>query len=192
MRRLSVKSPVTVAARPFRDLHLEAVYATVPHNVSAAVTVDAPEAPFCVDIPGESVIIQTINLLPGTSGYHGRPVHIAGVMLKQSLIIGAHMVVIVAVETLKVRDPGCKCVPDRVSRPGSIDSRVAPLIKTLVIVQHMTGGAAGRPVKSMSLRSFSMDMTPETPPSQKVIYQHGRGFSMDFRLRRRQWLEGSA
>ena len=118
IRQMPPESPVTIHAGPFGNFHLVTVGKPVSHDVFSCVAIDAPEAPFGMNIPGQVVIIQ-----PMGSGFRLSPdqrgtENVMVIMLKKSFIVGAHMVLVMAVKALFVGNLSGPGVFDRIAGLG--------------------------------------------------------------------------
>ena len=68
------------------------------------MAIDTPHSLFRMDIHCQMMVLQTIygrRLFPV---HHGGPVCVAEILLKQTMGIGSHMVVVVTVKALAVRE----------------------------------------------------------------------------------------
>jgi len=112
------ESPVTIPAGPFGNFHLVTVGNPVSHDVFSFVAINAPEALFGMNIFGQVVIIQPMG--PGfrlSLNQRGTE-NVMVIMLKKSFIVGAHMVLVMAVKALFVGNLSGPGVSDRISGFG--------------------------------------------------------------------------
>jgi len=94
---------------PANDFHLVTVGNPVSHDVFLCVAIDAPEAPFGMNIFGQVVIIQPMS--PGfrfSLNQRGTE-NVMVIMLKKSFIVSSHVVLVMTVKALfigNLSDPG--------------------------------------------------------------------------------------
>ena len=113
-------------------------------------------------------------------------------MLKQTMIIGPHMVVVVTVKALAVRDFSRKCMTNRVPVSQSGHGLVSAFIFSVIVVANMTGGAAGCPVKPPAAGPFRIKVAPQAPSPQEIIHQRRGRIGRDGKVLLRQRFERTA
>jgi hypothetical protein len=117
---MHLKPAVTFNARDFRNLHLITIDPAVTHHIFFGMTVEALEPPLCMDIPRKMMMFNAVQHGVRSACRHGGPIGAAVIMFEKSLIVGTHVVLVVTVQTLFIRDISGESVLHGVARSGSI------------------------------------------------------------------------
>jgi hypothetical protein len=142
VRTRTVEAPVTIGTGPFGDRHLKPVQVPVPHDLFLAVAVHAPHPPLCVNILRKAVMIQPVyKTIPGLRS-RLTSIRTAVIPLKEPDVVGAHVVLIVTVDTLFWRDACGELMAERIALVIWVDCRIASLIAAFFSIDHVAGCTA--------------------------------------------------
>jgi hypothetical protein len=167
----AIKSSMTAFTGSLGHLHFIAIGITVAHNFGFAVTINTPEPLFPVNVFWQVMIIQTVGHGGRVSLFHGRAIGAAVIMLKKTLIISAHVVLIMTVEALGVGNIHGEHMFCRIALEGWINGRILSSVPTIIFIDHVTSSTTRSPVEAFSLGAGRMNVTPKTPSPQKIIHQ---------------------
>jgi hypothetical protein len=111
---------------------------------------------------------------------------ISEIRFKAPFVIRAHMVSVVAVETLPVWNPFREAMKGRVSGTVAGNGAILAHIEAVVPVEDVTGSTPGGSIKPPPAGTPIIKMAAETPPPQKVVHQVVGRFRVNKRVRYRQ------